>query len=103
MRIKLNRKNKSVIKDVNDPCSTYASELNNNPEQLEAEYKSLFDLAPNGIITVDLKGFVRSCNKAFLELTGYSREEIVGKHFSKLPTLRAKDIPQYVKVFASIL
>lgn len=103
MRIKFNGKNTSVVNDVHYPRSVYGSEVDSNPEQVEAEYKSLFDLAPNGIITVDLKGYVRSCNKAFTKLAGYSKEEIVGKHFSKLPTLRAKDIPQYVKIFTSIV
>jgi PAS domain S-box-containing protein len=52
---------------------------------------------------VDLKGVVTTCNTAFLRLTGFSEDEIVGKHFSKLPTLRLKDTPQYVKMLNSAI
>lgn len=61
------------------------------------------DLTPDGIIKVDLKGEVTSCNKAFLEITGYSKDEIIGKHFTKLPTVRAQDISASIKFFTSLL
>ena len=69
----------------------------------EENYRDIMELAPDGIVTVDIKGVVTSCNIAFSRLMGFSKEEIVGKHFSKLPTANAKDIPQYFKIFASLL
>lgn len=69
----------------------------------EERWRSLVELAPDGIMTVDLKGFITSINDAFSKLTGFSREEIVGKHFTRMGTLRARDIPTYVKLFASLL
>jgi len=69
----------------------------------EERWRSLVELAPDGIITVDLKGFVTSINDAFVKLTGFSREEIVGKHFTRIGSLRARDIPIYVKLFSSLL
>ncbi len=69
----------------------------------EQRYRSIFELNPDGILVIDAKGRVLSCNKAFINLTGLSEEEIVGKHFSKLPLLRARDIPKYIKLFASII
>jgi PAS domain S-box-containing protein/putative nucleotidyltransferase with HDIG domain len=72
-------------------------------EQFEVKYKSLFELAPDGILTADLKGFITSSNEAFSRLTGYSKEEIIGKHFSRLPTIRFTDISNYIKIFSSIL
>ena len=69
----------------------------------EEKYKSIVELAPDGIATLDLKGFVLSCNSSFLEISGYSKSDIIGKHFSKLPTLSIQDIPKYTKVFKSII
>lgn len=69
----------------------------------EQQYRQLFELSPMGIITSDLKGVITSCNPAFLELTGYSKEEIINKHFLKLPTLPVKDLPKYSKLFASAI
>ncbi|MDY0020216.1 MAG: PAS domain S-box protein [Anaerolineae bacterium] len=69
----------------------------------EANYRNIFELSPVGIVTVNLKGFITSCNPAFCELSGFPEEALVGKHFTQAPTLRAKDIPQYIKVFNNIL
>lgn len=69
----------------------------------EEKYRSIVDLAPVGIVTTDLKGVITSCNSAFLDMGGFSREDIVGKHFTKLPTVRAKDIPQFIKVLNSLI
>jgi PAS domain S-box-containing protein len=67
----------------------------------EERYRNLFETSPQGILTVDLKGTITSCNSAFLALSGYSEEEIVGKHFSEMPSLLIKDLPRYLKMFAS--
>ena len=72
-------------------------------KESEEKYRSIVELSPDGIATANMKGVVTSVNKAFLDLTGFSEEEIVGKHFTKLGTLRAKDIPKYVKLVAAVL
>ena len=69
----------------------------------EEKYRNIVELAPDGIITTDLKGIITSCNTAFTHLTGFSKEEIVGKHFTKLPTAHSKEIPSYIKVFSSLV
>jgi PAS domain S-box-containing protein len=45
----------------------------------DERYRLLFELSPDGIATFDIKGVVTSVNPAFLKLTGFSKEEIVGK------------------------
>ncbi|MCP4538481.1 MAG: GAF domain-containing protein [Chloroflexi bacterium] len=72
-------------------------------KESEERYRSIVELAPDGIITVDLRGTITSCNTAFLTLSGYSIDEIVGRHFTKLPTVQLKDIPKYVNIFRSII
>jgi PAS domain S-box-containing protein len=69
----------------------------------EEKYRSIVELAPDGIITSDVKGVITSTNTAFSKWTGYSKEEIVGKHFTKLRTIHARDMPKYVKLYAAVL
>ncbi|MFC1620054.1 PAS domain S-box protein [Candidatus Neomarinimicrobiota bacterium] len=73
------------------------------PEISESKYRRLFELSPIGITTLDLKGVITSCNPAVVEEGGYLADELVGKHFSKIAVIRAKDIPKYVKMFAAII
>ena len=72
-------------------------------QETEKKYKNIVELNPCGIVIVDLKGKVTSCNKAVFENTGFTKEEIIGKKFTRLPHLRKKDIPQYIKIFYSLL
>ena len=64
---------------------TTKDQLINELRQSEENYRSIFESSPDGIITINLKGFVTSINPAFAKLTGYSKEEFLSKHFSKLP------------------
>jgi len=64
-------------------------------------YRSLVELAPDSIMTFDLKGVVTSCNTASTRMSGYSKDELVGKHFAKVGVLRARDIPKYLKMLPS--
>ena len=48
----------------------------------EERYRELFENAKDAIYVHDLKGRYTSVNRAAEKLSGYSREEIIGKHFS---------------------
>jgi len=72
-------------------------------EESERRYRAIVELAPVGIVTVNLDGTVASCNEEFAQIAGYESDEMVGRHFSKLPPVRARDIPRYVRIFAAIL
>jgi PAS domain S-box-containing protein len=69
----------------------------------EDRLKKLFEDAPDGIVTLNMKGTITSTNNAFSRLTGFSKEEAIGKHFTKLGVIRMKDIPKFVKIFSSII
>lgn len=69
----------------------------------EEKWRSLVEMAPDGMATVDTKGVFTSVNSAFLRLTGYKREDIVGKRFTKLQTIKPKDIPKYLKLMIPAL
>lgn len=91
----------SIIYEGNEP----STERKKAEDQLESEekYRNIVELAPDGIVTVDLKGAITSCNTATLKLTGYSEDEVIGRHFSKLGFLRARDLPKYIEIFSSII
>jgi len=73
-------------------------------ELLKERLEGLENLLSDGIVIMDLKGFVLSCNEAFYTLTGFTPEEIVGKHLTKVPTIKdIKEFPKYGKVFAEVV
>lgn len=69
----------------------------------EEKYRNIVEMSPNGIVTVDLKGRITTCNKAFFDETGYSREEIIEKKFTRLPHLPKRDIQKNLRIFGSLL
>jgi len=98
-----------------DPETVY-SELAHNIRQIverqrskemlgesEDKYRTLFELCPDSIVAVDIEGVITSCNPAATRMLGYSADELVNKHFSKIGVLQAKDIPEYSKLFSSVL
>ncbi|MGB2807213.1 MAG: PAS domain S-box protein [Sedimentisphaerales bacterium] len=72
-------------------------------KESEEKYRAIVERATDSIVTVDLKGIITSCNTALLEQTGYSEQDFVGRHFTKNPTMRTKDIPKYLKIFMSLV
>jgi PAS domain S-box-containing protein len=73
-----------------------------NMKESEERYRNLFEMAPDAILTLNMKGVITSCNGATARLTGFSKDEIVGKHFSELSSLDLGDIPKYVASFNAI-
>ncbi|MFQ6613102.1 MAG: PAS domain S-box protein, partial [Fidelibacterota bacterium] len=69
----------------------------------EKQYRTMIETAPDIIITVDKTGYITNANPAFTKLTGWELDEILHKHFTKLPWFRAKDVPQFVKIFNTMV
>ena len=76
-------------------------EKNQRLINIEARHKNLVMLSGGGIATFDLKGIVKSVNPSFLRVTGFSKDEILGKHISKLPLMRKVDILKHLKTVNS--
>lgn len=51
-------------------------------ESAERLYQQLFDLSPAGMLLEDTRGFILDANQALLDATGYSLDEIKGRHVS---------------------
>ncbi len=67
----------------------------------EEKFRNIVELSPDGIFTVSLNGNIMSVNKAFVELTGYDREEFVGKYLMSIPTILKEDQASYKLLFQS--
>lgn len=65
------------------------------------EYFRLFELLPIGATLLDMKGVILYCNSAVYNKGGYTEGEFTGKHFSKIASVRVKDIPKFIRVFNS--
>ena len=77
--------------------------LEDEIKKSETKYRSLFELAPDGIITINLKGDVTWINPAYSTITGYTREEIVGKKIWSLSPVRASDVKMFFKLFVNLI
>lgn len=47
-------------------------------------YRSLYDSSAEGFVRLTLDGEILECNKAFLDIFGYTKEEIISAHHEKL-------------------
>jgi len=68
----------------------------------EERYRMLFEGAEDGIYTLDLKGKFTSGNRKAEEITGYKREELIGKYFTTLLPSKT-EILRLLKIFKDII
>lgn len=68
-----------IIQDV-----TREKKLMERLRESEAKYRALIHNLPDAVFIVDVNGEIVDLNQKAERLTGYSKEEIVGKHFSSL-------------------
>lgn len=88
----------SFVRDI-----TEKNRLEAEKRETQERLQSLVELAPDGIITLDLKGDVTSVNSAFCRITGYESQEVLGKSFIKLKSIRSSDLKNYFRVFSGVL
>jgi len=69
-------------------------------QQSEEKLQTYLESAPDGVYINDLKGTFLYGNKKAEELTGYNREEILGKSFLKLNLLPAKYLAKAGRLLA---
>src|SRR4030042_6986447 len=65
--------------------------------EVEREATFYFDDLPIGINLADIKGNFTYANRRFLEVTGYSKEEIIGKNIFKLGMLPSNSLKLLAK------
>ena len=95
---------KQIVEDYEESSSQPSFEkLGEVLEESMEQYETLIKTAPFGVITLDEKGIVTSCNKNVTKFLGQSEKEIIGNHFTKIKFLSAEDIPRYLKIFTYAL
>jgi len=72
-------------------------------QESEEKYRRVVEQAPDSIMTFDLNGVVTSCNAASVAMSGHSRDEVIGEHFSELRSLSEEDIQKFMKLLDSLL
>ncbi len=73
--------------------------LSNEYNISERKYSELFKKATVAITIVDTDGMISDCNKSTELLTGFSRDELIGRPFDKLLTLDTQDLPMLKEKF----
>jgi diguanylate cyclase (GGDEF)-like protein/PAS domain S-box-containing protein len=66
-------------------------------------YETFYQNAPLGILTLSRTGIITSCNKLLYDSSGYTPENLVGKHFARNSAVLPRDIPRYLKLFSAVL
>jgi len=66
-------------------------------------YRFLFENLNDGLILINKFGKVIDINKSALEMYGDSRENVVGKNFTKMGIFSSKDLPVLIKDIKKIL
>jgi PAS domain S-box-containing protein len=68
----------------------------------EEKYRNLFEKSPTSITITDKSGIIIDCNKLTEELTGYKKEEIIGRRFDELTTINPRDYSRLREKFAKL-
>jgi len=69
----------------------------------EEKFKGLFEFAPDAYYLNDLEGYFIDGNKAAEELTGYRKEELIGKNFLELNLLPPEQLPKAAELLEKII
>jgi PAS domain S-box-containing protein len=72
-------------------------------KKTEEMRRSMIERSPDGIVTVDTRGVITSCNTASTKMLGFSKNELVGKHFVKSGVLKMRQFPEFLKIFRRVL
>ncbi len=70
----------------------------------EAKYRSLFESSPDAVMTIGVDGRFKDLNDAATELVGYTREDLIGKHFAELMMLyEEEELERVMQVFTKLV
>jgi len=104
--IKLSSKNVSEIEKISEPV-----EFNENPDNISVKelqnalkrMNTIFDAVPEGIVVLNMRGYISRVNKAYGELTGYTPDDLYGKHILQIGLIKKEDILKYGRVLTAML
>jgi len=65
---------------------TERKEMEEALAESEANYRTLVEASPDGIIALDSRGYISDCNESVCKLLGYNREEIKSMNLAEIIT-----------------
>jgi PAS domain S-box-containing protein len=71
---------------------TESKKIENELRQSEEKYRSLFNSMKDGIVMVDMAGKIIDCNQAYLDMLGYSKEELLKLTYKQFTPARWEKI-----------
>jgi len=78
---------------------TEEMELKEKLQLSEQRYRALVNSAAPGFATLSKSGIVLTVNPRLCEISGYGEEDLVGKHFLKIPSFYARDASKYLTIY----
>jgi PAS domain S-box-containing protein len=72
-----------VVDDVSDRKKTEASLL-----ESESRYRTLFESSKDGIVSTDMQGHITEANRAYREMLGYSKDEVLLLTYQQLTPIQ---------------
>lgn len=91
------RKIEAILREARDPLRRRVARRTAELRTSRANYRDLYDNAPDMFATVDVKtGRILQCNRTLLRMTGYTRGEIVGRDVLDLYALESVDQARHV-------
>ena len=69
-------------------------------EESEQKYRLIFEMSPIGITTADKKGKIVDINQSGADITGHSRDELIGKKYNEINFIDRKVLFKIVKNFS---
>jgi len=78
-------------------------EAQENLKESEEKYRFLFEKSPFSILLIDSTSRIVDCNPSIEKLLGYSKNELIGKKYSKLPIIPKPYLPILLERLARIV
>ena len=84
--------NKTELKTTID-LALYKHQMESKLKLSEEKYITLFDADPDYNLLLGTDGIIQDVNDATTVITGLSKEELIGKHFTDLKIIKKEDMP----------
>jgi len=68
-----------------------------------SKFQDIVENAPDPIVVLDKMGFLTYMNRAAEEISGYSRKELVGKHFAQMKMLPPASLAKAAREFSKTM
>ncbi len=104
--------NASVLRDASGNPVGFVSAIEDITERKKAEwalkeseekFQNIFESVADGLIYLDRSGKILDVNRKAVEIFGGSKEELLGKRFTKIGIFSFREIPALMRNFASML